>query len=274
MKNKLYTLLALFIATTSASFGQIEITSKNSSSGSRVYGTYMFTNVCFLYPYKGESVDKENWQLSPLNAKFDVLAEKDEYVIIKFWEWNDLAKYQQYNKAQPTDIQPLIFAINRQDLLLCCTKYYKRAWSAEFGILSIPFKLRFSPFEFSKDISFDATAAAKYRISHTKENYISILGGVGITSVTLDSSSTFRVENSDTLFLSNTRSAAAFSFVAGIVFEFNKVQIGMFTGLDALGGNEAHMWRYQAVPFFAVGIGFSLFSISTPNDKSGSGGNK
>gem|GEM_PF-6211540 len=279
LMKKLFFISFFALANASVLFSQIVLTKSDvqseTSSFDMSHRSYQFTGKCFIYPFREDSsiIDRQRPLTPPLGAKFYLVSDTGDYVVIMFWNWpTSSVNYNTFNKSINGSKQ-LYFAVKKSDMALVAQKWFARSVSAEFGILSIPFKLRFAPFDYSKDISFNATAAAKWRIGRTKENYISLMGGVGITSVTLDSASTFREEAGDTLYVTGSRSAAAFSFVGGLVFEFNKIQIGVFTGFDALGGNEARMWRYQYSPFFAVGIGFSLFTISTSNEKSAKGNN-
>ncbi|MEM9929333.1 MAG: hypothetical protein AAF840_05915, partial [Bacteroidota bacterium] len=59
----------------------------------------------------------------------------------------------------------------------------------------------------------------------------------------------------------------------GIVYEYRRVQVGAFAGLDLINNNKSRGerlgfdWKYQNAVWFSIGFGYSI--ISRPTKSSG-----
>ena len=94
-----------------------------------------------------------------------------------------------------------------------------------------PIKLRFGPFDFSKDFTVGSTFGVRYTKSDFASVSFSGLLGIGVSGVTLDSFSTNgKVRNS--------QETLAFTPSLGVMLEFGNAQVGVFTGIDMLSGSN------------------------------------
>lgn len=195
-------------------------------------------------------------EIAPQNAKFLIIGSKhvpDDFVIIRFLKWKkgsaESAKYNYVNsssgpnaiKTENTDFK--YFKMRQSDFETNAVKIY-RQWFPYFtaGTVLIPIKIRFSPFNFSKDFTLGPTAGLKLRLTKFTGNYMNILGSIGVTSVTLDSLSTQGK-------IKSASDRPAITPSIGCVFEFHNVQIGIFCGFDYISKKENVDWVYQGKPW-------------------------
>ncbi|MEM8907938.1 MAG: hypothetical protein AAGD05_08850, partial [Bacteroidota bacterium] len=132
--------------------------------------------------------------------------------------------------------------------------------SLAFGIINFPFKARFAEdrFDFSGAFNFGAAIGYKFKHKSYRKFNFSVLTGYSISTVVLDSVSV-RQNAKD---LSATNNFTAFSFSTGLLFEYEKVQAGIFLGWDFLNriNQDRYGWKYQGTPWLSVGFGYSIFS--------------
>ncbi|WP_343635522.1 hypothetical protein [Fluviicola sp.] len=132
------------------------------------------------------------------------------------------------------------------------------------GIPTIPAKLRFGNggtgndpryFRFEGNISLGLSAGWKYSFGKGSTKYaMNLLTGFTVASVPVDSITTRGKVNSST-------TCASFSPHFGLVFDVDKVQFGLYTGLDFLYGEPNKYWVYRNQPWLGIGIGYSLFQV-------------
>ena len=160
------------------------------------------------------------------------------------------------------------FLVHRFDLDSNCIKIHQTGLrSAVFtiGLVTMPVKLRLSPgFEFQGNLSLGSTAGVKIRISHVNDNFVNLLIGTSISTVTLDSFNTKGKLNAQPL-----NNIAAFSPSLGLVFEFGKAQAGLFYGWDFLNKSTQikYDWVYNKKPWISIGFGFSILNIDGKSEK-------
>ena len=158
--------------------------------------------------------------------------------------------------------------MSRNDFDSGCIKYYNTwFYSASFtlGLITMPLKLRLgSNFDFQGSFSLGTTAGIKMRISHYGPNYINVLFGASISSVSLDSFSTNGKVPGQPL-----TNIAAFSPSFGTVFEFGKAQAGIFYGWDFIGKStqSKYEWIYNGKPWISIGFGFSILNITSKSSE-------
>ncbi len=136
------------------------------------------------------------------------------------------------------------------------------------GALTIPIKLRFESnriYDFSKDITIGAVGGWRFNCIHCDKLHIIPYLGLGLTSISLDSTNTFGA-------VSTTSDRSGITAVTGIMFETNKgLQIGFSGGWDFIAKKENIDWVNNGNFWFGFGVGYSLFSESSPP---GNGTNK
>jgi hypothetical protein len=210
--------------------------------------------------------------------KFTLLDEKDDYVIIKFWRWTNAILIAKYNENNGL---PIYFRMSKQDLLTKTRKTF-RVWFREgashitAGTLIIPVKLRFNKFDFSKDITLGPFVGWRTRLHKSSQSFISIGFNVGITSVTLNEGNAVKEDNPNNPNnpkIEKNVDLAAFTWSYGAILEFNKVQIGVFSGYDNISENSGYKWNYQNKPWLSIGLGYSILSRNGNSKKQSVGNN-
>lgn len=204
-----------------------------------------------------------------MDDNVSISSEKDgvKCLKIKFWNWDE--------KKYPTEHKELnssYFLIKKSDFDKRAIAYYNIAFwfkkgstTFTFGAATIPIKFRFEPATYSKDFSVGLVAGPKFRISHTREIYFDVVGGLNLTSVTVDSAST----NGKTR---KSMDLSAFTPTLGLVCEVQKYQFGVFAGWDLINNNADIGWKYNSRMWLAFGIGRSILTTDTKSSKGGESG--
>jgi hypothetical protein len=193
---------------------------------------------------QGDDLASGTFQIAPQDAIFRIINKfGDGYYIVRFWK-------------AVTGLDPKeYYLISKQEFDLKCVVRYSTVPTVTAGVVIIPVKLRFTPFDFSKDITLGPSLGFRGRIGHYRDNFWNVLGSVGITSVSVDSTTT-----GGKVRTSSDRSA--FTWSVGVVLEaLNGAQIGVFLGKDLLSKNRDEIgWRYNNRTWVSVGLGYSLLN--------------
>lgn len=190
--------------------------------------------------------------IAPPESKFIVVDLKGDNYIIRF------TLTQSNQKIISSNFNSLNYYIITKAQLDFKAKTYKQT-QIDFVVGSIitPIKLRFNPFDFSKDLTIGSSFGIKQSIDVNKQVSFHYIIGFGISTATLDSASTRgkTIKIVDLL---------AFTPSAGFLLEAGNAQIGIFLGLDYLSNtnNIKYDWIYQGKPWLSFGIGYSLLSFN------------
>lgn len=142
----------------------------------------------------------------------------------------------------------------------CAVKETRIGGSFAAGVINFPFKYR--PQKGNTDFSgaFNFGAGLGYTFAHKTQTQFtqSIISGYSISNIILDSASTIRNQGE----LASTNNFTAFSFSIGYVIEYQKVQAGLFLGIDMINkiNQKQFGWQYQNKPWISVGLGVAIFS--------------
>lgn len=137
------------------------------------------------------------------------------------------------------------------------------------GIPTIPVKMRFGNggtgddprfFRFEGNVSLGLSGGVKFSYGNKKQYGTNVVLGFTVASVQVDSTTTKGKVNANT-------SAASFSPHLGLVFDFNKFQFGLYSGIDFLYGSPNKEWVYRNQPWLGLGIGYSLFNVGETDKK-------
>lgn len=128
-------------------------------------------------------------------------------------------------------------------------------WNLNIGSVITPLKLRFDPFNFSKDFTVGPTVGAQYTESEYSTLSWNLLFGFGISSVTLDSFNTNGYQK-------YSSEVVAFTPSIGIMLEIGHSQVGLFSGFDLLNSNNrgSGQYIYRGSPWISIGFGYGIFS--------------
>ena len=249
-------------------------------------------------------VNNDSMHTPPVGARFILirpLGQNTDQFIIRYLAWNKKKSpilYDYYNKPwRPDSLQwasdshnrtagwkdrsgsrdssgksyskiDKFFLVQGFDLDSNCVKIYPTGFkSAVFtiGLVTMPVKLRLGPsFEFQGNLSLGSTAGVKIRMSRVNANFVNLLVGTSISTVTLDSFNTKGKLNAQPL-----NNIAAFSPSLGLVFEFGRAQAGLFYGWDFLNKSTQvkYEWVYNKKPWISIGFGFSILNIDGKSEK-------
>ncbi|MEO8148887.1 MAG: hypothetical protein ABI723_14675 [Bacteroidia bacterium] len=204
----------------------------------------------------GSTAEDVLLQVAEPGSVFTLVGNKDDdTVIIRFWLWkeNTTLNYA-LCYADSLCVTRKYFLMSHEDLKCKTIPRYNRNCSFTAGTVLIPVKMRLQHFDFSKDFTLGPTAGAKFRLSHYMHNYMNILAGLGITSVTLDKRSPKGV-------VEESIEVPALSPSLGCVLEFNRTtQVGLFCGCDYISDNETQNFIYHGKLWLSFGLGFTILS--------------
>ena len=144
------------------------------------------------------------------------------------------------------------FRILKTALDIFATEIVSR-WSPTVGGVTLPFKYRYQGGEFKKDLSISSMGGWKRAINTTGTQSLTFLLGIGLSSVGLDSLNTKGK-------ITEAQDRSAVSLSGGIVYQWDRLQIGFFTGYDWLTTPNRDNWSYDGKNWFSIGIGVSLFN--------------
>jgi hypothetical protein len=203
----------------------------------------------------GEIVDSLP-QVALPGALFTVIDQLDEeHVIIRFWAWKEntsLNKMLCY--ADSLGIKRKYFLMSVKNLERKSMARFDKGISFAAGTVLVPFKLRLQHSDFSKDFTLGPSVGIRFRLSHYMKNFVNVMGGMGITSVTISNYSVDGEEREDI-------EVPALTPSLGFVFEFsNATQAGVFIGWDFVSGNQKVHFAYHSKPWISFGLGYTLLS--------------
>lgn len=152
------------------------------------------------------------------------------------------------------------FSMKKADLLLATELPSETSVKSGFvyGPLIIPIKVRLpskrTTFDVTSDVNLGITAGHKFAwIKNDRPNELALIGGVSISSILMDSSTTEG-------YLKTENKIAALTATIGIVFMKDNFQIGLMLGQDFPSGRVSKDWIYRKVPWIGFGLGVTLFN--------------
>ena len=151
------------------------------------------------------------------------------------------------------------------------TKLFRGGSAITGGVVLLPIKIRPKTpnsitgqnggFDFSKDITLGLSIGHKQRVSVRKPYFLNLLFCTGIGSIGLDS---FNTEGT----ITSSEDVPAWTIATGFVMDYKAIQFGAFVGWDHLSSKNRNNWIYQGKIWYSIGIGYSLFSVSSAPSKS------
>lgn len=281
-----------------------------AGSHDNILGTFYITNLptkVLLCDFLSEinpviykdAAGKPTLKIAKQDIKFTVVGfttyDNVSYAVIKFWNYKTPAgatKLDELIKNGPPTKQKikdfagraaedpfidanandLYFAIRMEDLSNQCSEYHGKGSKFSYGIVTMPYKIRFGNkadkyFQFSSNYNIGGTAGARFALPSRTMQSISLLGGISLSSFEVDSATTHGYQQ-------NKITAAALTPLAGVVYEYERYQVGILAGWDILPGELGRKWQYQGNTFMAVGLGVALFQPNKADQNSDANVNK
>ncbi len=181
--------------------------------------------------------------------------EDKTFYVIRFWAWDGVDAVEKNGdfRLDASTNQAIYFLLTPEELEFYAVEYVRR-YSPVAGTLAYPFKFRpQGQLVFSKDIALTGVGGIRRNFGAQGNSSLSFTIGIGLSSVTLDSLNTGGIING-----TSERAAATIPF--SFIYQWDKLQIGLTTGIDLLSTDSRDSWIYHGKPWFAIGIGFSIFS--------------
>lgn len=118
----------------------------------------------------------------------------------------------------------------------------------DYGLLTLPFKLRFNPSSIYPNATIGPYGG--YKIALGYHWTVSFIGTFGLSGVSLNDVNSKEVEN-----------VLGFTYAGGAIFSYkNKFQIGFVGGADFIGGEKGKNWTYENKPWIALATGFTFLN--------------
>lgn len=107
---------------------------------------------------------------------------------------------------------------------------------------------------------FNVGLTAGWRLTnYSKTGSVSLVGGFGYSAIKVTPQTTRD-------FISSESSQSAVTFNAGLIFEYNKFQLSIFTGIDVMSGEIGRNWIYRDRPWIGIGFGYEIFKPDGRNE--------
>lgn len=124
------------------------------------------------------------------------------------------------------------------------------------GLISLPFKIR-PQGNISYSTEFNINGALNYAFYSFWNTSVSVQGGIGIGSISLDTS------NSAGIMAGEEQNVSTISLLGGLMLQYKKIQVGVYVGGDHINNQEKYRWNSNGNVWFGLGIGYDLFSITS-----------
>ncbi|MFA9214554.1 MAG: hypothetical protein ACEQSR_12015, partial [Candidatus Methylacidiphilales bacterium] len=174
-------------------FAIVGVFANNKSSAQSINDKirlYEFLVECPIYKCNivGKIIDT-SLLIAPPKSKFMLVDVKQDLCVIRFTFLNKKKPNNKTNGIEDYTTYTY-FLITKAQLDFKASMVKKSDIDLVVGTIITPIKLRFGPFDFSKDISVGSTFGVKYTLNQDKQAALDFLIGVGVSSVTIDSFST------------------------------------------------------------------------------------
>lgn len=128
------------------------------------------------------------------------------------------------------------------------------------GVLTLPFKYRpqkGANFENKFNINTVMSCLLTSSLNQNTKCYFQF--GAGYGSVNLNS------DNAPGIIAGTTENIETLTGFGGLMLEYKKIQTGLYFGADKVNNNSKYDWKSQGKVWFALGIGYKIFTISKDN---------
>lgn len=195
--------------------------------------------------------------IAPPKAKFTLIEMIKDQCVIRFAIFNTSSRNSNKEIMAEDFTTYTYYTITKAQLDFKARPITRSNLDLVVGNVLTPVKLRFGPFDFTKDITLGSTFGLKYTLGKRQSAAVAGLLGIGVSTLSIDSLSSRG---------KTTRAVELLAFTAslGVVLEFGNAQVGVFSGLDFISNaNQARYdWIYRNKPWVSFGLGYSIFSFN------------
>lgn len=203
----------------------------------------------------------------------------NDYFLIEFWNYtNDEESKEKFNliksafsftingvaKTQET-ITKKYFLLAKTYLENDCEKVIPKGfYGAQLAVTTVPFKLRLKNFDFYSSQTLGLALNFRKKPFTKSDFYINGLFGLNLSFVNLDSFTTKGIVSGQPI-----NNVGVLSPMAGVVFEFHKVQLGFMLGFDLMNKSnlDKYKWIYNGKPWLGIGLGISILNFQADKVK-------
>ncbi|SHF76666.1 hypothetical protein [Flavobacterium defluvii] len=182
-----------------------------------------------------------------------------------FEAFNSKTKSNDKNITVTTLRKEAFYLISKNDLKEYAYKYDpKPSYEFNYGTISYLARMRPKvgniPGKWSTDLNLGLTAGVRKNIG--KNFGLSLLAGIGITKISLDSISTKGV-------VKTTSEKPALTPSLNLLFSYQNFSIGFGAGMDWINedSKESSAWIYNNKIFYGIGFGINIFQSSSNQNK-------
>jgi len=200
-------------------------------------------------------------------VKFKVISKLDSIVQLQALNYSELsikdkadylAKYDK-DKIDLSEIyNNKIYTISRENFDTNAEKFVPRE-RLSIGLLTLPFKARPQD-EFTFDTEFNLNSTLNWSFAYVNNVSINLQVGAGIGTVGLNTS------NSNGLADDEAQDVSTITFMSGLMLQYNKVQAGIYIGVDNINNQSNYQWKSNGNVWFGFGIGYDLFNLSLASE--------
>ncbi len=212
--------------------------------------------------------DKVTKKKKAEKMKFHLIDIVDDTIFIQFYNYYE--KSFEYKKDEFPDYYH--YEDNRSVfyLLKGPKERFNYSYKAiDWGILSLPIKLRFGiskdgekiPFDISKDISVAPYLGYSFfnRKKFERQRFSSLSVSMGVFAgpgfVTIHKSNSKNTDMGD-----DPLEVLSFTSGIGVVGAVNTFQLGLFCGMDWVGRNDIKKWDYHGKPWLSLSVGYKFLN--------------
>lgn len=120
------------------------------------------------------------------------------------------------------------------------------------GVLSLPIKFRFQDGSFDTNLNIGATAGLRLFTNQFSPYAFYVQAGLNLGTTKLTSSNS-AVEAEKEI------NATTGTFILGAMFQYKKIQTGLYLGYDFISNQKEYNWDYNGRPWLSIGFGVDLF---------------
>ncbi|WP_292892211.1 hypothetical protein [Nonlabens sp.] len=188
--------------------------------------------------------------------KFKVVSKNDSVVKLQALNFGNLSsKQKERGKKDLSEIYNYkIYTIDRADFDANAILSEPRE-RLSIGLLTLPFKAR-PQNEFTFDTEFNFNSTLNWSFAYTNNVSINWQIGAGIGTVGLNTSNSLGLEDDE------AQDVSTITFLTGIMLQYNKVQAGVYMGVDNINNQSNYQWKSNGNMWFGFGIGYDLFNLS------------
>lgn len=199
--------------------------------------------------------------------KFKVLSKLDDEVLLQALNFDEIStdkktKYQAKYGKPIKDLSEIynnkIYTISRSDFDSNAEKFVPKE-RLSIGLLTLPFKAR-PQNDFTFDTEFNLNSTLNWSFAYANTVSINLQVGAGIGTVGLNTS------NSKGLADDEAQDVSTITFMSGLMLQYNKVQAGIYIGVDNINNQSNYQWESNGNIWFGFGIGYDLFNLSLASE--------